>query len=140
MGYWIVALGLIAFGIAGLMSIGPPILQLGVVLLVLGPLRRYPRLFAPLASAAVAFTIAFFLVAPMYCSASSSPAPAVPSGTTCASLTGVPWPSIASGLADRDAAIGRTNEIGLVVAACTAGLVVAVQSLQRRRREGNTAS
>ena len=57
MGYWIAALLLVAFGFITGFSIGPPFLLVGLAMLVLGPLRRRPRLYWPPLVGVLAFIL-----------------------------------------------------------------------------------
>ena len=133
MGYWITSLVLIALGILGIMTIGRPFLLVGLAMLVLGPLRRRPLAFWPPLLAVIAYNVAFWLVVPLYCSASSNPGVAS-TPTTCASLIGIGWPATASGLADPAAAIDQANQVGFAFAAATFVVVLTGLVWQRRAR------
>jgi hypothetical protein len=71
MGYWIAALLLVAFGFITGFSIGPPFLLVGLAMLVLGPLRRWPRLYWPPLVGLLAFIVGVVLVVPMHCTATA---------------------------------------------------------------------
>ena len=89
MGYWISALLLVAFGFVTGFSIGPPFLLVGLAMLVLGPLRRWPRLFWPSLVGVVAFTLGVILVVPLYCTATAGVGGV--SHTVCSSILGPTW-------------------------------------------------
>lgn len=89
MGYWIAALLLVAFGFIGALSIGPPFLLVGLAMLVLGPLRRWPRLYWPPLVGVLAFILGVILVVPMYCTATAEVGQV--SHTVCRSILGLSW-------------------------------------------------
>lgn len=64
-------LGLVAFGIAAMLSIGPPFLVLGLTLLVLGPFRRTRLVFWPALLAIVGGLVAYVALVPMVCTLTS---------------------------------------------------------------------
>ena len=113
MGYWITSLILVAFGLAGAMTIGRPFFLVGIVMLVLGRVRHRPRVFWPPLLGLVAYNVTFWTITPFYCSATS--AVGGDSSTTCSSLIGIPWPADASGVADPGAVFMITNGVGVVV-------------------------
>jgi hypothetical protein len=89
MSYWIAALCLVAFGFVTGFSIGAPFLLVGLALLVLGPLRRWPRLFwSPLAGV-VAFILGVVLFIPLSCTATGEVGQI--SSTVCTSILGPTW-------------------------------------------------
>ncbi len=136
MGYWIVSVALIAFGIAGMMTIGQPFVLVGLAMVVLGPLRRRPLLFWPPLLAVIAYNLAFWAISPLYCSATSlAGGPAGP--TTCSSLFGIGWPTTANGLADPASVLDLTTRIALLVAAAT--FVIVLGSMLWRRRAARRA-
>lgn len=73
MGYSIASLALMAFGIAGIMTIGRTFILIGLSMLVLGPVRRRALVFWPLLTASIAYNVAYLLIEPFYCSSSSTP-------------------------------------------------------------------
>jgi hypothetical protein len=87
--YWIAALVLVVFGFITGFSIGPPFLLLGLAMLLLGPLRRWPRLFWPLLLGFVAFLAGVIAVVPITCTATEALGEA--SQTVCTSLLGPTW-------------------------------------------------
>jgi len=89
MGYWIAALLLVAFGFITGFSIGPPFLIVGLAMLVLGPLRRWPRLYWPPLVGVLAFILSVVLVVPMYCTATAEVGQV--SHTVCSSVVGLSW-------------------------------------------------
>jgi hypothetical protein len=72
MGYWAVSVLLIAYGLAGAMTIGRPFFLVGVAMLALGRVRHRPRLFWPPLLGLVAYNVAFWITVPFYCSATST--------------------------------------------------------------------
>ena len=86
MGYWIASVSLIAFGFLAMFSIGRPFFLVGVAMLVLGPLRSRPVLFWPPMVAVIAYNVGYWVVAPIYCTATQD---AVGASTTCLSLIGM---------------------------------------------------
>lgn len=89
MSYWVAAVVLVVFGFITGFSIGPPFLLLGMAMLVLGPLRRWPRLFWPLLVGFFAFMVGAIAVIPMTCTATEAIGGA--SYTVCTSLVGPTW-------------------------------------------------
>jgi hypothetical protein len=72
--YVVLALALVAFGVAGLFSIGAPFLLTGLAMLVSFPWRRRPAVVWPAIAGVWAFTVAYVLVAPLGCTSTSLPA------------------------------------------------------------------
>ena len=114
MGYWTIALCLIGFGFLAAFSIGTPFLFVGVALVILGPVRRRPLFFWPPFAAVIAFNVAYWAVAPAYCTATSevtqAGVAAATMTTACSSLLGIPYvgadvydppnePALAAGIA-----------------------------------------
>ncbi len=89
MGYWIAALLLVAFGFITGFSIGPPFLLVGLAMLVLGPLRRWPRLYWPPLVGVLAFILGVGLVVPAFCIATAEVGQV--SHTVCRSVLGLSW-------------------------------------------------
>jgi hypothetical protein len=85
--YWLVCSVLLGFGYLAGFSIGLPFFYLGVAMLILSPLRRWTSVFWPLLVAVIAFQVAYFAVAPFYCSATQ--AIGEPTITVCSSLIGI---------------------------------------------------
>jgi len=86
--YWLVALLLTAFGFVTGFSIGAPFLLVGLAMLILGPLRGWPRLFWPPLVGVIAFVVVAVLVVPLSCVASDAGGI---SHTVCASIAGPTW-------------------------------------------------
>jgi hypothetical protein len=82
-----------AFGTLTGFSIGLPFLLVGLVLAVMGPLRRRTVVFWPVVIAVAAFIAGFTVVAPISCSTSSTGATSgeVASSTTCTNLVGIDY-------------------------------------------------
>jgi hypothetical protein len=130
MAYWIAALLLVAFGFLTGFSIGPPFLVVGLTMLVLGPLRRWPRVFWPSLVGVLAFNLGVILVIPMYCTATSEAGGV--SHTVCSSLLGLTWSG--SGLYNPPPeAFAVAIRTGLAVAAVAALATFASLTLGRRR-------
>jgi hypothetical protein len=89
MSYWVAAVVLVVFGFITGFSIGPPFLLLGLAMLVLGPLRRWPRLFWPSLVGFFAFLVGVIAVIPITCTATE--AIGETSRTVCTSLLGPTW-------------------------------------------------
>ena len=89
MSYWIAALLLVAFGFVTGFSIGPPFLVVGLALLVLGPVRRWPRLFWPPLVGVVAFILGVVLFVPLSCTATADVGQI--SRTVCTGILGPTW-------------------------------------------------
>ncbi len=132
MGYWITSLVLIAFGIAGAMTIGRPFLFIGLAMLVLGPLRRHALVFWPPLLGFVAYNVADFAIAPFYCSASSSPGGG--SGqTACSSLIGISWPADQSGQGVSAGAFDIANGVAVIIGVVVFALVLGRLWWDRRK-------
>lgn len=89
MSYWLAAVLLTAFGFVTGFSIGAPFLLVGLAMLILGPIRRRPRLFWPPLVGVVAFVIGTALMIPLSCSATSEVGGI--SSTVCTSIFGPTW-------------------------------------------------
>jgi hypothetical protein len=89
LGYWIAPLLLVAFGFVTGFSIGPPFLLVGLALLVLGPLRRWPRLFWPPLAGVLVFILGVVLFIPLSCTATGEVGQI--SNTVCTSILGSTW-------------------------------------------------
>lgn len=87
--YWIAALVLVVFGFVTGFSIGAPFLLIGLAMLILGPLRRWPRLFWPPLVGLVVFLAGVVLFIPLTCTASTGVGEA--SVTVCTSILGPRW-------------------------------------------------
>jgi hypothetical protein len=135
MGYWIASVTLIAFGIAGSMTIGRPFFIVGLAMVVLGPLRHRPLLFWPPMLAVIAYDVTFWAISPLYCSATSLPGGSSGS-TTCSSLIGIGWPATASGLADAGSVFDQANAVALLAAAGTFVIVLTVMLWRQRTQPG----
>jgi hypothetical protein len=131
--YWLVTAVLIGFGILAALSIGLPFLTMGLAMLLLAPLRRRALVIRPIIAGLVAGNVAFWLTAPFECTASSSPVGGS-SAVTCSSLTGIPWPSDASGMNVAPSAFGISAVVALLVAVVVAALVFSWLWMDRERR------
>ncbi len=127
MGYWVGSLGLIAFGVIAMFSIGRPFLLVGLAMLILGPLRSRPVLFWPPLAAVIAYNVAYWAVAPLYCTATE--AVGGTSTTTCSSLIGIG----SSGSGIYNPSLDPANQAGLLVAAIAFVVVFAGMLWQGRR-------
>lgn len=129
MTYWLVCVVLLGFGYLAGFSIGLPFFYVGLAMLVLRPLRRWNSVFWPLLAAVIAFQVAYFAVAPFYCSASQ--AIGGPTTTACTSLIGIRY----EGGAGFDPPRAPALIAGVVTAAITA---VAVRLVIPRHRAGES--
>lgn len=127
MGYWVGSLGLIAFGVIAMFSIGRPFLLVGLAMLILGPVRSRPVLFWSPLVAVIAYNVAYWAVAPLYCTATEA-AGGTPT-TTCSSLIGIGY----SGSGMYNPSLDPANQAGLVVAAIAFVVVLAGMLWERRR-------
>ncbi len=134
MGYWIASAALIVFGILGSMTIGQPFVIVGLAMVVLGPFRHRPLVFWPPMLAVIAYTVTFWAISPLYCSA-TSPAGGPTGPTTCSSLIGIPWPATAGGVAT--SVFDQTKSVGLLVAAIV--FIVVLAALLWRRQTQSPA-
>ena len=129
MGYWVASLGLMAFGVVAMFSIGRPFLLVGLAMLILGPLRSRPVLFWPPLVAVIAYNVGYLAVAPFYCSATE--AVRGTSTTTCSSLIGIGY----SGSGIYNPSLDPANQAGLLLAAIAFIVVLATLLWQGRRVE-----
>ncbi|MBI2762667.1 MAG: hypothetical protein HYX54_02760 [Chloroflexi bacterium] len=83
------ALGLVAFGFVTGFSIGAPFFLVGLALLVLGPLRRRPRIFWPPLIGLLAFILGVLMFIPLSCTAIDGVGQV--SSTVCSGILGPPW-------------------------------------------------
>lgn len=127
MGYWVASLGLIAFGVVAMFSIGRPFLLVGLAMLILGPLRRRPVLFWPPLLAVIAYNVGYWAVAPLYCTATE--AAGGTSTTTCSSLIGIGY----SGSGIYNPSLDPANQAGLLLAAVAFVVALAMMLWQGRR-------
>jgi hypothetical protein len=131
MSYWIAALLLVAFGFVTGFSIGPPFLLVGLALLVLGPLRRWPRLFWPPLVGVIAFTFGVALFIPLTCTATAADVGQI-SNTVCTGLLGQTWSG--SGLYNPPPeAFASAFRLGLGAGVAAAIATVVWLTLRRRR-------
>lgn len=89
MSYWIAALLLVAFGFVTGFSIGAPFFLVGLATLVLGPLRRRPRLYWPPLVGIIAFIVDVVLFIPLSCTATDGVGQV--SSIVCAGILGPIW-------------------------------------------------
>ena len=127
MGYWVASIGLIAFGVVAMFSIGRPFLLVGLAMLVLGPLRSRPVLFWPPLVAVIAYNVGYWAVAPLYCTATE--AAGGTSTTTCSSLIGTGY----SGSGIYNPSLDPANQAGLLLAGIAFVVVLAAMLWQGRR-------
>lgn len=127
MGYWVGSLGLIAFGVIAMFSIGRPFLLVGLAMLILRPLRSRPVLFWPPLVAVIAYNVAYWAVAPLSCTATEAAGGI--STTTCSSLLGIGY----SGSGIYNPSLDPANQAGLLVAAIAFVVALAGMFWQGRR-------
>jgi hypothetical protein len=133
MGYWITSLALVAFGLVTGFSIGRPFFLIGAAMLVLGRLRHRALVFWPPFLGFVAYNIAYFAIAPFYCSAGGIVGGGL-TNTTCSSLVGIPWPADPSGSNVSASAFDIANGVSLIVGVAIAALVYGGLRLVRKRK------
>jgi hypothetical protein len=126
-GYWAASIGLIAFGVVAMFSIGRPFLFVGLAMLILGPLRRRPVLFWPPLAAVIAYNVGYWAVAPLYCTATETAGGT--STTTCSSLIGIGY----SGSGIYNPSLDPANQAGLALAAIAFVVMLATMLCQERR-------
>ena len=131
MGYWIAALLLVAFGFVTGFSIGPPFLLVGLAMLVLGPLRRWPRLFLPPLVGVLGFILGVFLVVPLSCTATAEVSQV--SHTVCSSILGPTW-SGSSVYNPPPEAFALAFRAGVGTGVATATVTLVWLTLRRRER------
>jgi hypothetical protein len=112
--YWVLAYTLIPFGVVTGFSIGIPILLLGLLLLVLSPVRHRAAIFWPIVIAYLVSVAGYILTAPSCSSFSHNGSPRV---TTCSNLIGIEY-SVGDSV---NPSLGSALRFGL-----TAGLLVGV--------------
>lgn len=140
MGYWIAAALLVVFGFLTGFSIGAPFLLLGLVMILVGPVRQRARIFWPVIVAVPAFTLGYVLVAPLTCTVgggvgdpgtTSGPVTtSIPSTTTCTSVLGGPY----AGSGIYNPPLEPALRIGLAAAGGAATVTFVLVSLARSRR------
>jgi hypothetical protein len=128
MAYWITSLALIGFGILGAASIGQPFFLVGLAMVLLGAFRRRPLIFWPPLLAVIAYNLAFWAVAPLYCTASATVGST--SITVCSSLIGLRY----TGDGNYNPSLMPAVWVGLIFAALTAIAVFAFLLWKRRTR------
>jgi membrane-bound ClpP family serine protease len=133
MGYWITSLALVGFGLVTGFSIGRPFFLIGAAMLVLGRLRHRALVFWPPFLGFVAYNIAFFAIAPFYCSAGGIVGGGMTTAT-CSSLVGIPWPDDPSGLNVSASAFDIANGVSLIIGVAIAALVYGGLRLDRERK------
>jgi hypothetical protein len=142
MAYWITSLALIIFGFLGSLSIGQPFLLVGLAMLVLGPFRGRPLVFWPPLLAVIAYNVAYFAVAPFYCSAgstmggTSTSTAGGTSTTVCSSLVGLRY----SGEGIYNPSLVPAIVVGLVAAGLVALVVFALIRWKGRAEPGGPAA
>ena len=136
MGYWITAALLVVFGFLTGYSIGAPFLLLGLVMVVVGPVRRRARIFWPAMVVVPAFTLGYVLVAPLTCTASAGVSAGATAGagdlstTTCTSLLGGPY----AGTGVYNPPLEPALRVGVAVAGGAAIVTFVLISLGRSRK------
>ena len=108
-------------------SIGRPFLLVGLAMLIPGPLRSRPVLFWSPLVAVIAYNVAYWAVAPLYCTATE--AAGGTSTTTCSSLIGIGY----SGSGIYNPSLEPANQAGLTVAAMVFVVVLAGMLWEGRR-------
>jgi hypothetical protein len=130
--YLIIAVCLVGFGIAGLLSIGAPFLLTGVVMLACFPWRARRRVLWTALAGVWGFTLGYVLVAPLGCTETSSAALAgepVPVGPVVTRCNGIFFDYV--GGAGYGAPLLPAVAVGVVVA--TVAVLVTRAALADRR-------
>jgi hypothetical protein len=89
LGYAFVAVALIIFGVAGLFSIGAPLLLTGLVMLICFPWRRRRGILWPAIAGVWGFTLGYVLMAPLGCTRTVSLTRAATSTAAMTTCNGV---------------------------------------------------
>lgn len=129
-GYWVLAAVLVAFGYLALFSIGAPFVLTGLAMIVVGRWRRNPAVVWPALIGVWAFVVGYVLVAPLGCTTSGGPAPALRgassspalSHTVCTNILGIDYsgtgiynpsliPGLLAGLAVAILAVALTRRL-----------------------------
>lgn len=134
MGYWLFSLAVLLLGFLTGFSIGAFILPIGAALVLLGPVRRRPRVYWPALMAVVGFVVGYLLFAPLTCTATSE----IPGGegaTVCQSILGPGYRSI--GVSEPPTDLARLA--GAVGAAVAAILAFGAQLFAERRRRDSAS-
>ena len=126
-GYWAASVGLIVFGLLGILSIGRPFLLVGLAMFILGPLRSRAVVFWPPLMAVIAYNVGYLAVAPFYCTATQ--AVGGPSTTTCSNLIGINY----SGSGTYNPSLEPANQAGLLLSAIVFLVVLAMMFWRERR-------
>ena len=125
MGYWFFSLAVLLIGFLTGFSIGVFILPIGVALVLLGPVRRRPRVYWPALMAVVGFVAGYLLFVPLTCTATSATSGGE-GATVCQSILG-PGYRIA-GMVEPPTDLARLAGIigaGFAAVATLVGLVLA---------------
>ena len=136
MGYWITAALLVVFGFLTGFSIGAPFLLEGLVMVLVGPVRRRARIFWPAMVVVPAFTLGYVLVAPLTCTSGAGASTGAAAGagdlstTTCTSLLGGPY----AGTGIYNPPLEPALRVGLAAAGGAAAVTFVLVSLARTRR------
>jgi hypothetical protein len=91
--YWSLAVGLIAFGLLGLISIGLPFLLTGIAMAALASRRSERTILWPVLIGIWAFVLGYVLIGPLGCATTSSAEPGrtVVEATSCGNLLGLDY-------------------------------------------------
>jgi hypothetical protein len=117
--YWVLSLGLVTFGLVGMLSIGRPFFLVGLTMLLLGRVRRWPALFWPPLSAVVAYNVGYWAVAPFSCTATATLGGGA--STVCSSLVGIVY----AGPGIYNPSLAPANQVALALAVATFVVVLA---------------
>lgn len=129
MSYWFFSLAVLLLGFLTGFSIGVFVLPIGVALVVLGPVRRRPKVYWPVLVAVVGFVLGYLLFVPLTCTATS----AIPGGegaTVCQSILGPEYRSVGVSNPTTDLARLAGTIAALAAAVATLGGLILVE---RRR-------
>jgi hypothetical protein len=89
--YFAIAIALCAAGFIAILSVGAPLLLTGVVMLAASPWRERRGIPWPGIAAVWTFTFTYVLLAPLGCTAATSPGAAADSLTECTNVLGIDY-------------------------------------------------
>jgi hypothetical protein len=125
MGYWLLVILLVGFGVLAIFSIGAPFLLIGLTLALLWPFRSLRAVWLPVIVGEIALIVGYVLIAPLGCTTAVTSSDAS-AWTACDNLVGLDY----SG-----AGTYSPSHVPAVVVAISAGLVTAsATGLYSRRR------
>jgi hypothetical protein len=122
--YWVFSAIVVLFGIVTGFSIGVFILPIGLALVVLGPVRKRPRVYWPGLMAVVGFVLGVLLYGPLTCTSTAM----IPDGvakTVCTSILGPEY----RGFGTYSPSFEPARNVGLIMGVGAALLTFAIVRL-----------